>query len=115
MGLNDCLNYEFDLSNEESDDSVQFFPRNQCRDYVKRRGGKARLVLKITFDSFCRSKCFFDGPYTERFGDGYGKPYNPNRQAFGTLNSGEVVYCEMSQENQGELEEFLKLMPKKVD
>lgn len=43
------------------------------------------------FDALARAGSFIDGPYRSTFGDGYGEPYVPDRQVFGTLNSGRKV------------------------
>lgn len=73
---------------------LSLIPRNQCYNYVSERGGNAVLLEKASFDEFFRKKKFSDGPYEDSFGDNPEDPYNPDRQAFGTLDNGEVVYCE---------------------
>jgi hypothetical protein len=79
---------------------LELSPRNQCRDYVLETNGRAELLEKEEFDSSYRKKMFVEGPFRDSFGDGYGEPYNPNRQAFGRLKNGKVVYCELSKANQ---------------
>jgi len=71
-------------------------PRNQCRHYVEKHGDKkVRCIGKEEFDRHCFNNDFSNGPRKDTFGDGYGEPYNPNRQAFGTLKGGLVVFCEL--------------------
>ena len=60
-----------------------------CRDA---KTEKHRRVKKSEFDALFKNGAFSDGPYTEGFGDGYGEPYNPRRQAFGVIGD-EVVWC----------------------
>lgn len=38
---------------------------------------------------------FKDGPWMETFGDGYGEPYNPHRQAYGVTKDGRGVYAQV--------------------
>ena len=72
-------------------------PRNQCRGYVTKNGGVAVLITLREFKEYCRKNQFSkEGPLRDSFGDGYGHPYSPFRQAFGRLKSGEIVYCELS-------------------
>jgi len=87
---------------------VELAPRNQCRNYVQENRGKAELLEKEEFDSYYKKKEFIDGPFKKRFGDDYGEPYNPNRQAFGRIKSGIVVYCELSKANQEKVKKLLK-------
>ena len=77
---------------------IELEPRNQCRNYVQENGGKALLIKKEELDSYILKKEFLDGPYIDSFGDGYGEPYNPNRQAFGKLKNDLIVYCELSKD-----------------
>ena len=72
----------------------QGWPKNACLNYIKEHGGLFKLVTKENFDIYARDNVFFDGPHIDSFGDDYGEPYNPWRQAFGKLNTGEIVYCE---------------------
>lgn len=76
---------------------IPLTPRNTCREYFLRKNGKRRtfLLTKGTFDRLAKENSFSDGPYSESFGDSYGQPYNPKRQAFGTLKNGKLVYCEL--------------------
>jgi len=76
-------------------------PRHNCYDYILRSGGKATLSKKEHFDRLCWTRhSFSDGPHRDSFGDGYGHPENPHRQAFGTLRDGTVIYCEISTEKE---------------
>lgn len=71
-------------------------PRNRCRQYIKQNWGKeVKFIKKEEFDRHCFNNDFSDGPRKDTFGDGPGEPYNPNRQAFGTLKTGLIVYCEL--------------------
>lgn len=54
---------------------------------------KAEEVSKGELDRMVDSDQFETGPYLNTFGDGYGEPYNPNRQAGGTLKDGRVVWA----------------------
>ena len=87
---------------------LELAPRNQCRNYIQKNDGKAALIIKKDFDLHYKNKEFLDGPFTDTFGDCYGEPYNPNRQAFGKLKIGKVVYCELSDVNQKKTTELLK-------
>ena len=71
-------------------------PRHQCWSYFLGRGLlPARKISKKEFDKLALAGDFDDGPHRDTFGDGYGEPYYPYRQAFGTLNPGDGVYCEL--------------------
>lgn len=87
---------------------LELAPRNQCRNYVLENGGKAELVSKPEFDSFYKNRDFIDGPYKDNFGDSYGDPYNPNRQAFGKLKKGDIIYCELSEAFQEKTKKLLE-------
>ena len=105
------LEYELsDVRNEETlrDLRLELSPRNQCRDYVSENGGKATLILKKDFDNHYRKNEFEDGPFKDNFGDDTGEPYMPNRQIFGKLKSGLIVYCESSDAFKEKSEELLK-------
>ena len=71
-------------------------PRHQCQQYFNKNKAEAVLLPKDDFDKNAKSKLFAEGPFIDSFGDGYGEPYNPNRQAFGKLLTGEYVYCELN-------------------
>ncbi len=104
------MGLEYKLSDIESEKlRLELSPRNHCRDYVREKGGKATLIAKEEFDSHCDNREFSEGPFKDRFGDGYGEPYKPNRQAFGTLKSGIVVYCELSQAFKEKCKALLRL------
>lgn len=64
-------------------------PRDHALSY-----GAYNSLPKDEFDELVKSKQFSDGPFLSAFGDGYGEPYNPNRQAFGTLKDGRKVFTE---------------------
>ena len=49
-------------------------------------------IPRAEFDEQAKQGGFRDGPCRDSFGDGYGEPYNPNRQAFGILRNGRAVY-----------------------
>lgn len=83
-------------------------PRNQCRHYVKENGGIAELLSREEFNSNYREGNFVHGPFREILGDSYGDPYNPNRQAFGILKSGKIVYCELSESFQEKVKKLLE-------
>ncbi len=50
-------------------------------------------VPKTKFDLYCNYDGFMDGPHVSSFGDGMGEPYNPNREAWGTLKDGTKVWA----------------------
>lgn len=54
---------------------------------------KAVQLSKAEFDRLCDDDQFQLGPYLNSFGDGYGEPYNPNREAGGILKDGRVVWA----------------------
>ncbi len=43
------------------------------------------------FDLLANDEDWEDGPYRSSFGDGYGEPYNPNREVWGILQGGRRV------------------------
>jgi hypothetical protein len=69
-------------------------PRHNCWHYVLEHGGSGVCLSKEDFNALCDDG-FADGPFKETFGSGHGEPYNPWRQAYGTLKDGRVVYCEL--------------------
>jgi hypothetical protein len=79
-------------------DHPQPWPRHNCLQFVREHGGVHTQISKSAFDAKAKAKDFEIGPFRDSFGDGPGDPYNPNRQAFGTLKTGEVVWCELSEE-----------------
>jgi len=95
-------------SEELEEMRLELAPRNQCRKYVREHKGIAELVIKEEFDSHCKNGDFMDGPHMDTFGNGYGDPYNPNRQAFGKLKEGKVVYCELSAGNSEKAKKLLE-------
>ena len=97
---------------ELEDFKLELAPRNQCKIYVEEHGGKATLLERKDFDDHYKNKKFSDGPYKDGFGDGYGEPYNPNRQGFGKLKSGLVVYCETSEVFKEKTAELFKKLEK---
>lgn len=75
-------------------------PRNQCMVFFKQRKISEPLELsKEEFDRLSRDYNFAEGPFKESFGDGYGEPYNPWRQAFGITEDNRGVYCELYRES----------------
>lgn len=70
-------------------------PRNACQAFAFRSGKTAVFVPKAEFDTLCDTKAFVDGPYMDTFGDGYGEPYNPYRQAWGVREDKTVVFTEL--------------------
>ena len=84
-------------------------PRHHCENYMCKNGiEKSILLTKEEFDGHAKSKDFEDGPYKDSFGDGYGEPYNPHRQAFGRLKDGRAVYCELSRDLAERVRGYLK-------
>jgi len=77
-------------------------PRYSCELYfIKNRIQTPGLLPKSRFDRLVKRKQFKDGPFEEKFGDGEHHPYNSEkRQAFGILQSGRGVYCELPQEEE---------------
>lgn len=75
-------------------------PRHGCMTYfLAEKTDKITLLTKGAFDILVNAKRFKDGPFTDSFGDGPGEPYNPRRQAYGTLDTGMGVYCELTESN----------------
>lgn len=88
---------------------VTLAPRNQCGHYALTKArGRATLMTKKEFDDHVGK--FSHGPFKDSFGDNDGDPYNPNRQVFGTLDSGSVAYCELSNANRELTKELLGLV-----
>ena len=50
------------------------------------------FLPKAEFDKLARAKKFVVGPFLESFGDGYGEPYNPDRQIFGKLEDNTCAF-----------------------
>lgn len=71
-------------------------PRYACWNFVLDHDASktAAELSRAEFDALIDRKQFAVGPYFESFGDGYGHPYNPDRQIFGKLKDGRVVYAE---------------------
>lgn len=88
----------------------EIMPRHQCEYYVNTHGGESVLLTKSLFDDLYRKKEFKEGegPHKDSFGSGCGEPYNPDRQAFGTLKDGRVVYCELSAKKQEKVKSYLE-------
>ena len=70
-------------------------PRNDCAGFVRDHADGHMVLKKREFNCHCKAGDFEVGPHAESFGDGYGDPYNPYRQAFGRLKDGRVVICEL--------------------
>ncbi len=97
---------------EESNElKLELAPRNQCLNYVQENGGISELLEKDEFDAHYKNGDFVEGPFRETLGDGAGEPYNPNRQSFGKLKLGNVVYCELSALNQQKTKILLARQP----
>jgi len=72
-------------------------PRHNCLNYcTEHGGGHGECLPKAEFDKLLDEGAFVDGPFRETFGSGHGEPYNPNRQAFGRLKDGRVVFMELN-------------------
>lgn len=98
------------VTNEEKlrDLRLELAPRNQCRDYIREHGGKAELVTKEEFNQLARQKQFKEGPFQDSFGDGYGEPYNPNRQVFGSLDDGRIIFAELVKHLDDKINELIQ-------
>ncbi|MBR9706535.1 hypothetical protein GOV14_05855 [Candidatus Pacearchaeota archaeon] len=94
---------------EMTNPAIELSPRHQCKMYVQSNGGTAILVTQQDFDSYMKENKFEDGPFRDSFGDGSLEPYNPYRQAFGKLNIGKIVYCELSEELKQKSEKLLNV------
>lgn len=78
-------------------------PRHSCTAFMCKNSTmigkvttpKYECISKEEFDNLAKSDEFEDGPHMEGFGDGYGHPYNPWRQAFGKLKDGRLVFTEL--------------------
>lgn len=71
-------------------------PRNSCALYMASKGIKdPECIPRSQFDALVEKDDFRDGPFVDGFGDGYGEPYNPDRQAYGVLTNGRGVFCEL--------------------
>lgn len=69
--------------------------KNHCYSYCLKKNTVAIELNIEEFNNFCKTDQFGDGPFKDSFGDGYGEPYNPDRQVFGTLKDGRVVYADL--------------------
>jgi len=76
----------------------EFQPRNCCETFMRKdaQGKTPILLTKEEFDKHCKEGDFSGGPFRCNFGDDYGEPYNPYRQAYGILKTREAVYCELN-------------------
>lgn len=83
-------------------------PRGACEAFVSERKGKAILVTKENFDEMVGRGDFSVGPFKDKFGDGPGEPYNPNRQAFGIAKDGKAYYCELTPSLNEKAKEYLE-------
>jgi hypothetical protein len=70
-------------------------PRNGCRGWqVSNDVDRMEELSLDEFHQLMRDSRFTKGPFKDSFGDGYGEPYNPQRQVFGQLKDGRFVYAE---------------------
>lgn len=84
-------------------------PRNKCLKYMLENKVKSPVLsTKSSFDYLAGRKRFSDGPFLDDFGGGYGEPYIPFRQAFGTLDDGSMIYCETNPLKDEEARRFLE-------
>lgn len=49
------------------------------------------VVPIAKFNALARKETWWDGPWKDSFGSGYGEPYQPNRDVWGTLADGRKV------------------------
>ena len=71
-------------------------PKHSCKKFMSEHSiNNPERLIKAEFDQLAKSKSFKEGPFSDSFGDGPGEPYNPYRQAFGILNDGRGVFCEI--------------------
>ncbi len=75
-------------------------PRHGALRYFnEKRIASPMYVPRAKFDEHAKLGLFSDGPFRDSFGDGYGEPYNPRRQAFGiNATGGEGLYTELSED-----------------
>lgn len=57
--------------------------------------GEPTHISKAAFDALHAAGEFAVGPFKSSFGDGYGEPYNPYRQAAGITTDRRLVFCEL--------------------
>lgn len=72
-------------------------PRYSCLQFIRERCKdikEATAIAVADFDALAKAEEFSEGPFIETFGDGYGEPYNMNRQVFGKLKDGRVIYAD---------------------
>ena len=74
-------------------------PRGDClRWLAERKATDAACLPRRLFDTFVRSGAFSQGPLTGTFGQGYGEPCCPDRQAWGQLKDGRYVFCNLNED-----------------
>ncbi len=70
----------------------QIEPCRQVASYSHKCETGIEYIPIELFDKYAMEEMFVDGPYLESFGDGYGEPYNPIRQVYGTLRGDRPVF-----------------------
>ena len=80
---------------------AKFSPKKECKKYILKNGGSAILIKKSEFEKACQNKLFLCGPHTTSS--------TKSKQAFGTINSHVIVYCELSKNIQNELNTLFSL------
>ncbi len=67
------------------------FPRKECRKYQEKYG-EAELITRDEFDRHHQFHMFEDGPYKTKEIE--------EKQAYGKLKNGRIVYCELGDKMQ---------------
>jgi len=87
-------------------------PQISCATYMIKNNATPIIISKEEFDKLTKEKQFRDGPYRETFGEGYGEPYNPFKQAYGQLNNENYVFCELDKEINERTKKYLSELEK---
>jgi len=64
--------------------------QDALREFNDNRGDYS-VVPIAAFTAMAREERWADGPWRDSFGSGYGEPYQPNRDVWGTLADGRKV------------------------
>jgi hypothetical protein len=76
------------------------FPRKECKKYQEQNKKKAELITREEFGRYHQFHMFEDGPHkTKHFEE---------RQAYGKLKDGRIIYCELEDKLQHLVCEQLK-------